>query len=145
LLFLFALLLFQLLNLELLLLDFPLLIAELLLDPLAPSPPCLRFSSVFIVSLGPACLFCSRFLVANFGPPNLANAVLDGLSINELVNDLGGLVIHAGSFEGTINQSSGLGAVERQELVRVALDFLLGNFEDCLCHLCLVVLCKRCS
>jgi hypothetical protein len=142
LLLLFAFLLFQPFDLEFLLLDFSLLGRQLLLDPLTLGSSHFRLARVLLVRLSAACLFSSGLLIANLSPPDLADAFLDGFSIDELVDDLGGLVIYAGSLEGAVDQGGSLGSVEREQLVRVPLDFLLGNFEDRFRNLCLVVLCK---
>ena len=48
------------------------------------------------------------------------------------------------SFQGAINQSSSLASVESEELLRVAFDFLLGDFEDGLGNLGFVIL-SRCE
>lgn len=84
--------------------------------------------------------FALRCLFADLVTSDLANAAFDGIDINQLCNNIFGLLVNARSFEGAINQCSGLATVQSQELLGVAFDFLFGYFENRFGNLCFIVL-----
>lgn len=118
------------------------------LEVSSTGPSRLSFGSVFLVGLGASQLLSLRFLFADLGGTNGTDALLDGLGVDELAENLLGPLVHPATLQGTVNQRGRLSSVEGQELLRVALDFLFGNLEDCFVDFLLVVLRhpqRRCS
>lgn len=95
---------------------------------------------IFFVRLGSSFLLFVGDFLTDFGSPGLPNTLLDCADVNQFSDDFLGLVIHSRSLQRAIDESCGLSTVQRQELMGIALDFLLGHLEDGLCDLSLVVL-----
>ena len=96
--------------------------------PLGPSGGGL--GSVFLVRLGAADALLLGCLVANLGAAQLADVRLDGAGVNQRADDLLCLLVHAAAVQRAIDQRCGFSALEGQELCRIPLDFLLGDFEN---------------
>lgn len=96
---------------------------------------------VFFVGLCATRLLVVGGLLSNFVSTKLADALFDGVGGNELGDDLFCFLINAGSLNGTVDERGSLALVEGEEAFRVLLNLNLGDFEDGLGYLRLVVLC----
>jgi hypothetical protein len=114
------------LELSLLFLDRP----ELCPDSLSLAPAGGRLGGVFLVRLGTANPFFFGGLVANFGATQLADVSLDGAAVDQGADDLFRFLVDAAAVECAIDKGGSFPALEGQKLCWVALDFLLGDFED---------------
>lgn len=94
---------------------------------------------IFLVRLGSSFLLFVGDFLTDFGSPGFPNALLDCADINQFSDDFLGLVINSRSLQRAIDESCGLSTVQRQELMGIALDFLLSHLEDGLCNLSFVV------
>jgi hypothetical protein len=99
-------------------------------NPLSLGPAGGRLGGVFLVRLGTANPFFFGGLVANLGAAQLANVSLDGAAVDEGADDLFCFLVDAAAVECAIDKGGSFPALEGQKLCWVALDFLLGDFED---------------
>lgn len=104
---------------------------------------CCGVGGIFLVRLGSSFLLFVGDFLTDLGSPGFPNTLFDCADVNQFSDDFLGLVIHSRSLQRAIDESCGLSTVQRQELMGIALDFLLGHLENGLCNLSLVVLMPR--
>lgn len=95
---------------------------------------------VFFVGFGATRLLVVGGFLANLVSTKLADALFDGVGGNELGDDLLGFLVDTGSLDGTVDKGRGLARVESKEAFGILVDFNLGDFEDGLGYLRLIIL-----
>jgi hypothetical protein len=95
---------------------------------------------VFFVGFGATRLLVVGGFLANLVSTKLADALFDGVGGNELCDDLLSLLVDTRSLDGTVDKGRSLARVESEETFRVLVNFNLGDFEDGLGYLRLIIL-----
>lgn len=116
------------------------LLAQLFADSFSLVPSCLRVGFVLDIRLGAARAFAFGNLVAYVAASEAANRALYGVNVDQLCDNIFSFLVHARSFESAVNESGCFATVQRKQLLRVAFDFLFGDFENRFRHLLFIVL-----
>jgi hypothetical protein len=89
-----------------------------------------RLGGVFLVRLGSANPFLLGRLVADLCAAQFSDVRLDGAGVDQRADEFFGLLVDPAAVQGAVDEGGGFAALEGEELDGVALDFLLGDFED---------------
>lgn len=123
-LFLISPLAFLILDLLLLSLNIGFFLSQLLPNFLTASSSSVGFEGILRVGLGAPLMFGCGVFFTYLRPTNCADAFLYGIEVDELANNVFGFLVDSRALEGAIDQGSGFGTVEREELLGVLFDFL---------------------
>lgn len=85
-----------------------------------------------------AFFFCR--IIADLSLSKFAYLLFDCADVDEAFEESFSLSVDAGSVQCTVDEGDSFAAVECQQLGRVSFDFLLGDFEYCLCYLLPLIL-----
>lgn len=91
---------------------------------------CFGLGSVLLVRLGALQSLSLSLFLANLSSANGADAFFDSVGVDKLADDFLRLLIYSLALQSAVDESSGLPPVERQKLLRIALDLLFGNFKN---------------
>ena len=98
------------------------------------------FGSVLLVRLRTAESLLLGCLLANLGTTQLAKARLDGVAVNQFLNDVPSFLIDIAAVDGAINKGGGFTAIDSQQLHRVTLNLLFCNLQNRLQDLGFIIL-----
>lgn len=87
--------------------------------------------------------FFFRRIIADLSLSKLADLLFDCADIDEAFEESFSLSVDTGSVQCTVDEGDSFAAVECQQLGRVSFDFLLGDFEYCLCYLLPLILWRK--
>lgn len=90
-----------------------------------------------------ALFFCR--IIADLSLSKFADLLFDCADVDEAFEESFSFPVDSGSVQCTVDEGDSFAAVECQQLGRVSFDFLLGDFEYCLCYLLPLILQRICE